>query len=118
MHKILSEIEWQRRDREWITTHGDKAKRKGTPLYLERQWRQGWSAALPLYLLWCAPCRSFTVTHPAGYGRIACKQCRESHRVMTWARFRDKVAKPFLYVFPRVGILVLTVVILVLLALR
>jgi hypothetical protein len=118
LHKVLSEIEWQRRDREWITRHGDKAKRKGKPVFLERQWRQGWSAALPLYLLWCQDCEVFTVTHPAGYGRIGCKNCRASQRVMTWNRFRDKRLKPFLYIFPRVGILALIVTIIVLLASR
>lgn len=74
-----------------------RTRRTGRPAYLRRERRPGWRAALPLYVLWCDACGVHTVTHPAGYGRIHCRRCRRREDVMTWARFRDKQARPLLY---------------------
>jgi len=69
----------------------------GKPKYLRKERRDGWRATLPLYVLWCGDCAIYTVTHPAGYGRIHCSRCRRKERVMTWARFRDKTSVRVLY---------------------
>jgi len=103
-------------DRECVRKTGEAAKRTGKPVFAGRCRRQSWRAELPLWVLWCAGCRLFTVTHPAGYGRISCRACRlNTHRVMTWQRLRDKRLKPFLHAFPRVMLpLVLIVLIWIL----
>ena len=76
-----------------------KAYRTGKPVFLRKARREGWTGELPLYLLYCPACRLYTVTHPAGYGRIGCLHCRETtKRIMTPQRFRDKVARPVLRV--------------------
>jgi hypothetical protein len=116
--KVLSEIEWRRRDRQWIAEKGSLAEARGKPIFLERQWRQGWNGPLAVYLLWCPDCRLHTITHPAGYGRINCRGCRYAARVMTWQRFRDKQAKPLLFWFPRLMLPILIVILLVLLVTR
>ncbi len=67
-----------------------RARRSGRPVYLRRERRAGWRSPLPLYALWCEDCGRFTVTHPAGYGRIHCAGCRRHEKVMTWQRLRDK----------------------------
>lgn len=67
-----------------------RARRSGRPAYLCRERRPGWRAALPLYVLWCETCGIYSVTHPAGYGRIHCRGCRGHEKVMTWQRLRDK----------------------------
>ncbi len=66
------------------------ARRIGRPVFLRRALRPGWRAKLPLYVLWCEDCARYTVTHPAGYGRIHCAGCRRHEKVMIWQRFRDK----------------------------
>lgn len=85
-------------DRQWVLLYGDVAKRKGRPLFLCRERRAGWSAKLPIYMLWCDRCADHTVAHPAGYGRIHCKNrhCRTMARVMTWRRFRDQWSMPIM----------------------
>lgn len=75
----------------------ERSRRTGRPAYLRRERRRGWSATMPVYVLWCEGCAVHTVTHPAGYGRIHCRRCRRHEKVMTWARFRDKRAVPLLY---------------------
>ena len=65
--------------------------RPGRPVYLRRVRRPGWRAHLPIYVLWCGDCERYSVTHPAGYGRIGCRHCRRYARVLTWARVRDKM---------------------------
>ncbi len=67
-----------------------RSLRSGRPAYLRRERRPGWRGPLPLYVLWCADCGIYTVTHPAGYGRIHCRGCRRHEKVMTWQRLRDK----------------------------
>ena len=96
-------------DRQWVLLYGDKAKRKGRPLFLCREKRPGWSARLPIYLLWCERCADFTVTHPAGYGRIHCRNrgCRTVSRVMTGRRFRDKMLPSIVFWFLAASILYL-----------
>ncbi len=69
----------------------DAARRTGRPVFLCREQRPGWREALPLYVLCCRECGTLTVSHPAGYGRIDCRRCRVSVRIMTWRRFRDRV---------------------------
>ncbi|HSD12588.1 MAG TPA: hypothetical protein VLC10_03445 [Patescibacteria group bacterium] len=68
----------------------ERARHAGRPVFLRRAIRPGWRAKLPLYVLWCEDCGRYTVTHPAGYGRIHCAGCRRHEKVMTWQRFRDK----------------------------
>lgn len=76
-----------------------RARRSGRPAYLRRDRRPGWRGTLPLYALWCEGCGIYTVTHPAGYGRIHCRRCRRHEKVMTWQRLRDKpVGVAFAYV--------------------
>lgn len=39
--------------------------------------RQDWSAPLDLYVMWCAACEKYTVSHAHGYdGRVPCGSCR------------------------------------------
>jgi hypothetical protein len=63
----------------------------GRPAFWKRFRKTGWRTALPLYVAWCRGCGAYTVAHPAGYGRIHCRHCRAHWKVMTWARFRDKI---------------------------
>lgn len=77
-----------------------RARRSRRPVFVRRERREGWSADLPIYVIWCEECRDFTETHPAGYGRLRCRTCRHTLRVMTWQRFRDKELVPFLKIAP------------------
>ena len=75
----------------------EKAREKpGKAVFACFERKQGWKAALPIYVLWCSRCKRSTETHPAGYGRITCDTCRYTARVQTWQRFRDKQAPSLL----------------------
>jgi hypothetical protein len=77
------------------------ARRRGTAVFVGRERKEGWRAALPMYVIWCETCQRHTESHLAGYGRITCSQCRKhTVRRMTWARFRDKELRPFLAMAP------------------
>lgn len=66
-----------------IAACGDQAERTGQPVYFKDWQRPGWSAKLPLYVVWCRDCDDHTVTHPAGYkGRLHCKLCQKSLAVL------------------------------------
>lgn len=94
-----------------------RARRTGGAMYLRRERRDGWRAALPIYVIWCEACQTYTESHLAGYGRITCSSCRRhTVRRMTWRRFRDKELRPFIAVAPfflLIGILGLVLVILI-----
>lgn len=78
-----------------------RAMRTGKAVFLRKERKQGWRAALPVYVIWCDACRTHTESHLAGYGRITCAACRRhTVRRMTWRRFRDKELRPFLAMAP------------------
>lgn len=78
-----------------------RAARTGKAVYLRHERKEGWRAALPVYVIWCDSCRTYTESHLAGYGRITCKGCRRhTVRKMTWRRFRDKELRPFIAMAP------------------
>lgn len=91
-----------RTDAEWIQLEGERARKKGKPLYLAHERRRDWKEPLPLYLWHCAACDVLTVSHPQGYGRIQCPRKPVEHRVRvpTWRRFRDRMLRPAVAAFP------------------
>lgn len=78
-----------------------RARRHGKAVYVRHERKEGWSTALPIYVIWCEECQTYTESHLAGYGRITCSSCRRhTVRRMTWRRFRDKELRPFIAVSP------------------
>ncbi len=91
------------------------AKAFGRPIYLYHLKEPGWSGPLPIYRLWCPACKTFTETHPAGYGRIQCRTCPYRKRVRTWQSFRDKGIASFWFFTPRILLLPSLLLLIVLL---
>jgi hypothetical protein len=91
---VVTDEQWEEAQAGWIKEYGEKAKKRNRPVFVGRVRRENWRADLPIYLRWCNDCTRYTACHPAGYGRITCQGCRDTMRVMTWQRFRDKVIPP------------------------
>lgn len=94
-----------------------RARLHGKAVYVRHERKEGWSAALPIYVIWCEACQTYTESHLAGYGRITCSGCRRhTVRRMTWRRFRDKELRPFIAMSPLfllIAILGLALIILI-----
>lgn len=71
----------------------------GRPIKLRMDRQPGWTADLPIYVMYCDRCDLFSISHPAGYGRIHCDKCDDRKRVMTWPRFRDKIFRGYIVPF-------------------
>jgi len=81
------------------------SRRKGKPVRVADEYlRPGWTAPMPLYVLWCDRCRMGTVTHPAGKGRISCHKCRASRPVWTPWKTRHYVTGPLRRTLPLVAV--------------
>lgn len=80
----------------------DQARRISYPVYLRHERRKGWTADLPIYVLWCEDCRKWSENYPAGHaGRIHCNGCRAYVALNVVAKWKRDLFYAAMTVAPR-----------------
>lgn len=105
-------------DRAWVLLKGREARQTGKPVYLETVQTPSMTAPFPKFLLWCEPCKDYTIAIPQGrYGRLSCRHCRKVHGRMLRKPGPDSADRRLVYAaLFRLGLLVAAFAALILLA--
>lgn len=84
----------------------DRAKsRPWNPIYIRHEQRPGWSAQLPIYVIWCDDCQKWSEMNPQGYsGRIHCRGCKNYVALNATPAFKQAFFMVSMAAFPRLTI--------------